>query len=512
MGLSIVGPMGHVKTDMFPNGESTQLHLGYALNGIYRLDELEKSINLVEHWLDQHRDELHIKNLYSYMSEQGDAMTNVLLEDPTEASGSGIVDRIVGYFKPPFSSKKIMEKIRTGAPKIPVGRLVFDDQSRNSNSDGMQVFINGDSGAALRELSGPVIQALQHVPGLRDVRTGETSGDREIAVHVDREKAQGYGFSANQVAQFIQIALRGMPLKEFRSGTSQIPVWLRFQNSDAQNLEDLADYKVRRTDGSLIPLMSLVEFNGRDAPSSIERENRQTALSIKASLAEGTTMEEVKPKMEAALNALQFPPGYRWSYGRNFEFANEAGRRMLFNTLIALLLVYIVMCAMFESMIYPAAILTTFVFSIFGVYWLFWLTGTTFSIMSSIGVLILMGVVVNNGIVMIVHINQLRLEGMDRRDALIQGARDRLRPVMMTMGTAILGMVPLCLSNAGIGGDGPPYYPMARAIAGGLVFSTLVTLVALPTIYALLDDMRLWTRRTLGDSRRSVRVLARASA
>jgi HAE1 family hydrophobic/amphiphilic exporter-1 len=105
---------------------------------------------------------------------------------------------------------------------------------------------------------------------------------------------------------------------------------------------------------------------------------------------------------------------------------------------------------------------------------------------------------------MIVHINQLRLEGMDRRNALIQGARDRLRPVLMTMGTAILGMVPLCLSNASIGGDGPPYYPMARAIAGGLVFSTLVTLVALPAIYALLDDLRLWVRAVIADARRRV--------
>ena len=206
--------------------------------------------------------------------------------------------------------------------------------------------------------------------------------------------------------------------------------------------------------------------------------------------------------MEKALNALQFPAGYRWSYGRSFDFANETGQRMLFNTLIALVLVYVVMCAMFESLIYPAAILTTYIFSIFGVYWLFWLTGTTFSIMSSIGVLILMGVVVNNGIVMIVHINQLRVDGLGRHEALVLGACERLRPVLMTMGTAILGMVPLCLSNASIGGDGPPYYPMARAIAGGLVFSTLVTLVALPTIYSLLDDMRLWVRRVIGDSRR----------
>ena len=131
-----------------------------------------------------------------------------------------------------------------------------------------------------------------------------------------------------------------------------------------------------------------------------------------------------------------------------------------------MVLVYVVMCAMFESLIYPAAILTTFVFSIFGVFWLFWITGTTYSIMASIGVLILMGVVVNNGIVMIVHINQLRHQGLLRREALIQGAKDRLRPILMTMGTAILGMVPLCISNASIGGDGPPAGRLVALMAG----------------------------------------------
>ena len=147
------------------------------------------------------------------------------------------------------------------------------------------------------------------------------------------------------------------------------------------------------------------------------------------------------------MKAMQLPAGYSWTFGENFNRDDDAGKTMGFNLLIALVLVYVVMCAMFESLIYPAAILTTFVFSIFGVFWLFWITGTTFSIMASIGVLILMGVVVNNGIVMIVHINQLRHTGHASARGADPGRKDRLRPILMTMGTAILGMVPLCISN-----------------------------------------------------------------
>jgi hydrophobic/amphiphilic exporter-1 (mainly G- bacteria), HAE1 family len=346
-----------------------------------------------------------------------------------------------------------------------------------------------------------VIPILQRIKSIRDVRPNQDNGNQELSVRVDREKARDYGFASNDVAQFIAIALRGMQLKDFHGGDAQLPVWLRFRSADAQSLDDLSDYKLRRPDGTQIPLLSMVQISTRNASSVIERENRQTSVSIKANLAEGATSNDARKDIEQAMNAVPLPPGYHWGFGQNFDRDDDAGKKMGFNLLVALVLVYVVMCAMFESLIYPAAILTTFVFAIFGVFWFFWISGTTLSIMAWIGVLILMGVVVNNGIVMIVHINQLRHQGMPRREALIQGAKDRLRPILMTMGTAILGMVPLCFGNAGVGGDGPPYYPMARAIVGGLIFSTLVSLLVLPTIYSLLDDASLWAKTILGDAR-----------
>ena len=246
---------------------------------------------------------------------------------------------------------------------------------------------------------------------------------------------------------------------------------------------------------------SLMRADARDTPTAIQRVDRMTALKITANLAEGKTMPEAREEITKAMAGFALPPGYRWNFGEGFNRDEDAGAQMLFNTLIALVLVYVVMCAMFESMVFPAAILTTFVFSVFGVFWLFWLTGTTFSIMAFIGILILMGVVVNNGIVMIVHINQLRYEGHLRTEALVLGAKERLRPVLMTMATAILGMLPLAIGGAEAWSDGPPYSPMARAIAGGLTFSTIVTLLALPCIYALLDDARMWVRHVFRDAR-----------
>jgi HAE1 family hydrophobic/amphiphilic exporter-1 len=158
------------------------------------------------------------------------------------------------------------------------------------------------------------------------------------------------------------------------------------------------------------------------------------------------------------------------------------------------------MAAVFESLLFPLAIMSCVVFSVFGVGWLFWITGTEFSIMAVIGILVLMGVVVNNGIVMIEHINNLRRRGMPRTQALVEGSRERLRPILMTMGTAILAMVPIAL-NTNTAEDMPPYYPMARAIAGGLTFSTIASLMFLPTIYAILDDIRIGARRIVRKAR-----------
>ncbi|WP_018974540.1 efflux RND transporter permease subunit [Rudaea cellulosilytica] len=479
-------PISHTKVNMNGGGPSKWIFFQMNLNALYPLAQMRQSYATLEHWLEEHRKEFHLKNVYVFYNEQGDSEMAAFLDDEAP------------------DQTQIVEAIRKGMPKVPIGEVVIGfEGGGGSNSQQPSVGINltGDSGAQLRELASNVIPILSSLPSLRDVRAQQNSSNREIAVHVDGQKAKAMGFSASDIAQYIGIALRGFRLKDYHGGEGQVPVWLRFSGSDTQSLDNLSDYKLRRADGTQVPLMSMIDVDARNAAATIQRRNRQTSFAIVANFAEGKTPEDARKEIQAAMGKMDLPPGYKWSFGENFDRDDEAGSTMLFNTLIALVLVYVVMCAMFESLIYPAAILTTFVFSIFGVFWLFWITGTTFSVMASIGVLILMGVVVNNGIVMIVHINQLRHDGMGRREALIRGARDRLRPILMTMGTAILGMLPLCLGDASIGGDGPPYYPMARAIAGGLIFSTIVSLLVLPTIYSLLDDASLWARRVLRDVR-----------
>jgi len=252
--------------------------------------------------------------------------------------------------------------------------------------------------------------------------------------------------------------------------------------------------------GRAVKLASLADFRIRRGPRNIFRENRTTSLGVTANLT-GVTKDEARKIISGVLGKFNFPAGYTWSFGESFDHEQEAFQTMLINLLLALALIYFVMASLFESLLFPTAIWTQIIFSIVGVYWFYMITGTKMSIMGMIGILILIGVVVNNGIVLVDHINHLRSKGISRHDAIIQAGRDRLRPILMTAGTTVLSLVPLCLVTTEIGGNGPPYYPMARAIVGGLTFSTVITLLVLPTIYALLDDLRNWSRRVIAKAK-----------
>ena len=484
--LSVI-PITQTKFNMFDEESGGETEVYYQWKGAYTKEQMSQEIAKVEAYLQQNRKKFHIEQVYSYYFEQGWAGTNVKFD----------VEDI-------DATKKLVEEIRKQLPKS--ARAEIGIGSRNGGPGGgggktVEVQLIGDSSAQLAEIAAAAVPVLAKRKELLDVRVDAGDRNSELAVRVDRDRAAAFGFTAEQVAGFVGIALRGTPLREFRRGDTEVPVWIRFAGSEDFGAKDLASFTVRAPDGRSVPLLGLVDVSVRPAASEIQRTDRQTTLKIQANLADKVTVPEARKAMETALSGIAMPPGYKYSLDGAFEEDDQASKQMLFNLLIALVMIYVVMAAVFESLLFPSAIMSCVLFSILGVFWLFWITGTTFNVMAFIGILVLMGVVVNNGIVMIEHINNLRRGGMSRTDALVAGGRERLRPILMTMGTAILAMVPLCLGNTQLGGGGPPYYPMARAIAGGLAFSTVVSLLFLPTIYAILDDLKHGTARMIKRAR-----------
>ena len=292
-------------------------------------------------------------------------------------------------------------------------------------------------------------------------------------------------------------AMRGDRLPELRTSERELTMRLAFRESDRQSVEDLARVPVMLPDGSRTDLGAVAEFVVKPSDREIQRLNRLTTVVINANLTKGTTMDEVRKRVEPVMEAYALPAGYTWKFGRGFEENDKAIQTMAQNMLLAVVLIFLVMASLFESALYPLSIITSIVFAIVGSIWFLTLTGTTITMMAMIGFMVLMGVVVNIGIVLIAHVIDLRHAGMPRHEAILQAGRDRLRPIMMTTLTTLLGMLPLAIGDAqvGGGGEGPAYYPLARAIIGGLAFSAIVSLIIVPMFYVWFDDLNLWRKR-----------------
>ena len=474
-----------VQMDMFPEESAQRLFLRYNINDVYALEKVESAVNRVEEYLYANQDKFEFESVYSYFSI-GRAESTILLRDESQGRS--------------MTSAQIKDLIREGLPKIAIGQLSFDDNNSASGQK-LSVRVYGESAENLRDVAENVAKIMRGLDGLTDVRVNAQAETVELRVRVNRERARKHGLSSQEVAEFVAGAFRGTPLRPYRTETGEVDFRIELQKSDRLSIDALRTLPLLTPLGERIALGSISDLSTGGVSGQIQRENRQTSLQIEFSTQEDTSTDEVKEQLEAVLNKLSYPPGYGWGYGRAFDFEAEEAQNMAINMVLAIFCIFFVMGALFERALAPLAIIVSIGFGFVGAFWFFAATGTTMSFMGFIGMLVLMGIVVNNGIVLIDHVHQLRDQGLDRIEALMQGSRDRMRPILMTAATTILGMVPLALGETAIGGDGPPYYPMARAIIGGLIFATFFTLLLLPTWYLAMEDWGHWGRRALRRAR-----------
>jgi hydrophobic/amphiphilic exporter-1 (mainly G- bacteria), HAE1 family len=474
-----------VKFDAFPQDAGRRLYMPYHIEGQHPLERVKAAVDRVEGFLFDNQQEFNIRAVYSYY-EKGQAMSTILLTDEDEAT---------------LSTAEVVKRIEGRLPVIAIGKPSFQFEQQGGGS-GFSLQISGDSTARLNELAVDIARTLASVSGLRNIRSDAESGEREVQVSIDRVRAAQMGLTTREIADAVAIAMRGQDLREFRGESGEVEVRLAFRESDKQSVDQLSGMLLHTGTGRRITLGSVADFHIGFAPATIKRTDRQTAVVLSANLDDDTSLEEIRPKVEKLMDQFELPPGYGWKFGRGFERQDETQQMMLQNILLGIACIFLVMAALFESLLFPfSIILGSILFSIFGVFLFFAATGTTFSFMASIGIMILIGVVVNNGIVLIDHVNNLRQQGLPRNVAIVEAGRDRLRPILMTVATTVVGLSPLAVSTTQVGGDGPPYFPMARAIIGGLVFSTLVSLLVVPAFYAYFDTLSAWGRKVMRTAR-----------
>jgi hydrophobic/amphiphilic exporter-1 (mainly G- bacteria), HAE1 family len=485
---SVVLPAMQVKNDMFPPDSGRDLVMEYHIDGTFPLQRVESAVNLIEAYLEKNRERFEIQTLYSYFRPD-QALTSLTLTPKGEAKKE---------------TKEIIAEITKELPEIIIGKPSF--QFDQDSGGGFSMQLAGESTERLTELSQELARQFNSIEGLESARSEARNGEEEVQIIVDRERAAELGLSTEEIAGAVAIAMRGDKLKEFRGPEREVDMRLTFRASDRQNIEDLMRLPLYLPSGEHITLGSVAEFRVARGPRQITRVNRLTAVVIAANLKTDATLEEVKDRVTAFMNEITLPPGYTWKFGRGFEQNDETQQVMLISIGLGVAMIFLVMASLFESALYPLSIITSIVFAIVGVYWFFYLTGTTFTFMAMVGIMILVGVVVNIGIVLVAHINNLRATGLTRNAAIIQAGRDRLRPILMTTLTTLLAMLPLAIGDAqvgggGVGGGGPAYFPMARAIIGGLAFSGVISLFVVPAFYEWFDDLNQWRRRVSGAAR-----------
>jgi HAE1 family hydrophobic/amphiphilic exporter-1 len=475
-----------VKFDPFPQDVGRRLFTQTNIDGQYSLERIEHAVDKVEDYLYSRQEEFNIRAVYSYYDLQQIQMS-ILLTDEDDAT---------------LPTKEIIERIEADMPAIAIADLSFN-RERQGGVEGFSIQISGDSTTVLNELGDDIARMLSTIPGLKDVRSDAEGGDKEVRVIIDRDRAAAAGMTTSDIATNVAIAMRGENLREFRGESGEVAVRMAFREDEKQTVEQLADLPLYKPDGERITLGSVASLRIAQAPATIRRTDRQTAVILSGNLEDDSTLDDIRPSIEEMMSQIDLPPGYSWKFGLGFEREDETQQMMGQNIMLGIACIFLVMAALFESMLFPLAIiLGSIVFSIFGVFLFFAATGTTFSFMASIGIMILIGVVVNNGIVLVDHINNLRLRGLPRNEAIVEAGRDRLRPILMTVATTIVGLTPLAVGTTQVGGDGPPYYPMARAIIGGLAFSTLVSLLVVPALYIYFDNLSAWGRKVMRTARR----------
>ncbi len=325
---------------------------------------------------------------------------------------------------------------------------------------------------------------MEGTEGVTDVRLSREQGRPELAIRVDRPKAAMLGLSVSGVAETIRTNVAGTQAAMFRERGNEYPIVVRLREEDRGAVRDIGDVLVQTPGGQVTPARTVLDVSPQAGPVQIERKNQERIARVNAEVE--TALSEAVERVEAKIPSLDIPADFSVGFGSEVEEQARAFSQLQAMLILAVLLVYAVMASQYESFLDPFIIMFSVPVSAIGVVLALKLTGTTFSLQAYIGVIMLAGIVVSNAILLVDYTNILRRrDGMALRDAVETAGRTRLRPILMTSGATMFGLVPMAL---GIGEGAELQAPLARVVVGGLLASTIVTLVLVPTVYTLFEE------------------------
>lgn len=490
VGLLALGVYSYMKIEQHgtPTTPERQVDIAVEIDRSYSMEEIRELFVQIEQTILAHKEELDVEWL-----------------DTEFALRRGEVEaRLVSADAGRLTTAEATEALRKLLPqKVGVRYKVGRQRSWGGLQLGVEVQLVGRDPAVLGVLAEEVKTHLERLPGVQDVDTSLEDGEEEVIVAVNRDQAAEHGLSSQQVASAISTALGTRRTTTFKAGEREIDVVLQLEEEDRVNLEQLQNSSFAGRQGARVQLASLADFDLREGPQSLSRANRQLIVTVSANTADRAQALALTEPISKMMAQMALPQGYSWNLGRAARWFQQDTQSNHFAMLFAVLLIYLIMASLFESLIHPLTIMLAIPFSFIGVALGLYALSIPLDNNGMLGLLILCGIVVNNGIVLIDHINHYRREGMDRRQAILLGGQHRMRPILMTAFSTILNLMPMVLPMVYGAAEGfaQQWGPVGLVVVCGLATSTLLTLVLAPTLYSLLDDLGLWLRRVVHASR-----------
>jgi HAE1 family hydrophobic/amphiphilic exporter-1 len=363
-------------------------------------------------------------------------------------------------------------------------RFLSGGGNNNGGSSRLQLEIKGHDLDDARRLAQDARTMMEDTDGIADVQIGREEGRPEIAVRVDRPKAAMLGMSVSNVATTIQTNVAGTTAAQFRERGNEYPVVVRLRESDREVIGDVGDVLLSTPNGQVVPAKNVLLLNRESGPVQIQRKNMERMTTVNAEVE--VPLSQAVASVQGRLGQLRVPPDFSIGFGEELEEQARSFKQLQLVLILAVLLVYAVMASQYESLRDPFIIMFSVPVAAIGVVLSLLLTGTSFSMQAYIGIIMLAGIVVSNAILLVDYINTLRRrDGLPLREAVELGGRTRLRPILMTSIATMLGLVPMAI---GIGEGGELQAPLARVVIGGLLTSTLVTLVLVPAVYTVFEE------------------------
>lgn len=381
------------------------------------------------------------------------------------------------------SVKDVIADIRPEIEKIPGITARFSTQGGMGSGDDFTLDVYGHDLETGVNYANDIVKAISEIKSLQDIEISQKLAQPELTIKINREKASSFGLNITTIANTVELYFSGDTTVKYREDGEEYDISVRLRKEDRVKINDLSQIYIGTPTGDQVRLSNLADIIQGVGPTQIRRSEQQRYIQITASIHESDT-GTVITQAKKILNTIPVPPSFSWEFAGD-EKEREESFSLLFQAgLLGMMLVYMVMASQFESLLAPLIIAFSIPFGFIGAIIMLILSGTSLSVVSLLGMLILIGIVVNNGIVLISYVNILVGRGYKTTEALIEAGKTRLRPILSTTCTTVLGMLPMAFAS----GDGSEIWiPIAWTVIGGLVVSTMMTLILMPTLYSLLQ-------------------------